>query len=158
VAADGSIDVEYSSSVVGPVRLWGNADTKSFHVTRSRSPDCRYLIAGTPSSVSYAWLATNELVGGYESLCGRQPYSNYWITISGTRFTAWPEQGETQGQLRIVLDLSGLASDGSGRATVLSSTGVPWLYDFEAGVGPRRIRLGSGHSQCRYLFVPVTGR
>lgn len=158
VAADGSIDVEYLSGNVGPVRLWGNADTRIFHAVRSRVPDCRYLIAGTPNVASYAWVASVELIGGYESLCGRQPYDNYRITVDGTMFSGIPEQGETQNKLKIVLDLSGLGPDGSGRITVLSKTGVQWYFDFDAGVGPRRIRSGNGGNQCRYMFVPVVRR
>jgi hypothetical protein len=105
------------------------------------------------SAADSSWRAVMELAQGAYRNCG-DTLPNYKIAITGNRLVGTPEQGESKVSPTFNLDVSTLMADGSGKAQLISRRGITWVFEFEAGAGPRRIRLYSQNAECRYLLVP----
>ena len=72
------------------------------------------------------------------------------MEIVGTKFTTISEIGNV-----ITFDLGPLKPDGSGRIVWKDGKGHEFFYDFDAGVGPRKIRASSALGVCVWLYEPI---
>jgi hypothetical protein len=120
----------------------------TFQIVMNRTP---HVIVETPP---IRWRASMDLVGGIFRNCGDPPFSNYRFEIKGKALTGEPENGESYYVRRIRLNLSSLQPDGSGQVKVVSAKGVSVVFDFDAGTGPRKIRVANQNIECRYVFQP----
>jgi hypothetical protein len=153
MAPDGGVSVNYQGvDLYGIVTIVGNALSRQLELSGSAVPGCRYILREQRSS-AYRWTAATNLVGGVYRNCGDPPFSDYKFEVEGETLTGVPDQGKNLQS--ITLGLRSLKADGSGRITVKNPrTGVTVHFDFEAGIGPRKIRVGNDNNECRYLFEP----
>jgi hypothetical protein len=106
------------------------------------------------AETKYHWTAAITLGGGVPRNCGDQPYPTYNVEVMGTWMRAIPLQGESQFVRNVMVDLSPLNADGSGRITVRTPLNVVWLYEFEAGNGLRRIFVRQADGECVFVWTP----
>src|SRR5688572_17088044 len=103
-------------------------------------------------SASYSWSALLSLDAGAFRNCGGPQFGSYKIDVKGYALQATPE-GNANYQLKSGdMNLKPLKPDGSGRLSSTGPNGKTLHWDFEPGVGARKIRVRRDDSECAYLL------
>jgi hypothetical protein len=106
--------------------------------------------AAAVAAVGYKWRASIVLESGSKNLCGGDGQVYRQIVIKDSVFTGTSDTGAVW-----TLSTKKLKADGSGQLVGdLDKSGRKVLFNFDAGVGPRKIRVDFGNS-CVWLWAPA---
>ena len=102
----------------------------------------------------FRWSAAVDLEQGAYRNCGDPPFIGRKVVLTGNAFVAEPDRIDRY-NTTTRLNLKSLASDGSGRITATNpENGRKYYFDFDAGKGPRIIRVRRDSLECVYRWKP----
>ena len=108
---------------------------------------CNGHLAG---AADYKWKSTVSLVNGVPRNCGDDnSRGDRTMEINNTEFKTTSGLGNVT-----AFDISSLKPDGSGRIVWKNPKSQEVYYDFDAGVGPRKICASSALSSCSWIYTP----
>jgi hypothetical protein len=108
--------------------------------------------AGPIAAQSAKWWAVAVLEGGDSKVCGGTDYTKFEVEMNGGLLKTRLASGSPN-TFRLQAPLK---PDGSGKVIGLNDKNRPSTFNFDAGAGPRVVRVMPPYSPCVWIWRPIS--